>query len=362
MVSGRCGAVQRVQGSRGGFKSGLGRARAGPAASGCARTVVRCASGAGRLAGRSVAVTGATGFVGGAVVDGLLAEGAERVTVLPSGAQAASRASERWAGRPEVTVAGPGADGWAAGMDGCDGCVNLAGAPIAESRWSDSYKALIRSSRVEATRTVVGAMKAQKAPAGGGRKKPVLVSASALGAYGTSESATFDERSNFGEDFLAEVCRDWEAEAMKAEPEARVVVLRLGIVLEGEGGALGKMLPAFRFFLGGPLGDGKQWFTWIHRKDVVRLVVQALADDKYRGVYNATAPEPVRMGEVCDALGGILSRPNWAPVPPFVLTMLLGDGAKVVLEGQRVLPTRTHEAGFKFDFPDVKSALRDIVA
>jgi len=136
----------------------------------------------------------------------------------------------------------------------------------------------------------------------------------------------------------------------------------LGIVLEAAGGALGKMLPAFKFFMGGPLGDGRQWFTWIHRKDVVRLVVEALADDKYTGVYNATAPEPVRMSEVCDTLGGILSRPNWAPVPPFVLTMLLGDGAKVVLEGQRVLPTRTLEAGFKFDFPDVKSALRDIVA
>ncbi len=214
----------------------------------------------------------------------------------------------------------------------------------------------------------------------------MLVSASAVGAYGSSASARFDESSSMGSDYLSQVCRDWEAAAAPAtELGARLVVLRMGIVLDRGGGALAKMAPVFQMFAGGPLGDGRQWFSWIHRDDAgaratpappplsclanantytsyaVGIIMKALTDDALSGVYNATAPRPVRMNELCSSLGAVMGRPAWLPVPEFAIQALLGEGAKVVLEGQQVLPTRTLAAGYAYKYGDVTAALRQVV-
>ncbi len=243
---------------------------------------------------------------------------------------------------------------WQEKISGCDGVVNLAGEPIAENRWTPELKKTLLESRTLTTQNVVNAI-AQANP-----KPSVLVNASAIGFYGTSETASFDENSASGQDFLAEVCRAWEAEANKVkESGTRLVVLRIGIVLEN-GGALGKMLAPFKMFAGGPIGSGKQWFSWIHREDLVSLMIRALTSDM-EGVYNATAPNPVKMAELTNTLGQVMNRPSWLPVPGFALEAMLGDGAIVVLEGQQVLPKRTLESGFEYAYPTVKQALEAIL-
>ena len=158
------------------------------------------------------------------------------------------------------------------------------------------------------------------------------------------------------------VCQKWEAAAEPVKAQGtRLVVIRIGIVL-GMGGAIGKMLTPFRLYAGGPIGSGRQWFSWIHRDDLVRLFIKGLTDTSMAGVYNGTAPTPVRMSDPCNALGQVMNRPAWLPVPDFVIEALLGDGAKVVLEGQKVLPERTQATGFSFKYPKVEPALREIVS
>jgi hypothetical protein len=244
---------------------------------------------------------------------------------------------------------------WQQAIAGCDGVVNLAGAPIAESRWTPERKREILDSRQIGTRKIVEAI-AQANP-----KPTVLVSSSAIGYYGTSETATFDETSSSGNDFLAQVCQAWESEAEKVKASGtRLVILRTGIVL-GMGGAIAKMLPPFQMFAGGPIGSGRQWFSWIHRDDLVKLIIWALTQPNVAGTFNATAPNPVRMSEFCDTLGQVLNRPSWLPVPDFALEVLLGDAAKVVLEGQQVLPKQTLKSGFNYQFVTVKNALENIL-
>ncbi len=266
-------------------------------------------------------------------------------------------AAERAFPNLEIVAYTPTESGdWQKAIAGCDAVVNLAGEPIAESRWTPQQKQEIRNSRQLGTQKIVEAI-AQANP-----KPKVLVNASAIGYYGTSETATFDETSPPGNDFLAEVCQAWEAEAQKVkEAGVRLVILRLGIVL-GNGGALAKMIPPFQLFAGGPIGSGHQWFAWIHRDDLVNLIIEALTRQDIEGVLNATAPNPVRMSELCQKLGDVLHRPSWLPVPSFALEALLGEGAKVVLEGQQVLPKRTISYGFEYQYPTVKQALTEILA
>jgi uncharacterized protein len=245
---------------------------------------------------------------------------------------------------------------WQKSIAGCDAVVNLAGMPIAEERWTPARQQAILESRKLTTAKLVEAI------ANANPRPSVLVSGSAIGYYGTSETAEFEENSPTGDDFLAEVCQEWEAAAQPVKNlGTRLAILRLGIVL-GMGGALAKMLPAFRLFAGGPIGTGKQWFSWIHRDDVVNLILYAIENPQIEGVLNATAPNPVRMNELCETLGKILKRPSWLPVPSFALELLLGDGAKVVLEGQQVLPKRTLISGFQYQYPKLKSALEEILS
>ena len=297
-----------------------------------------------------VAITGATGFVGSRLVEQLQAQGHQPL-IFTRNREAALRKFPKL----EIVAYTPTESGdWQKAIAGCDAVVHLAGEPIAESRWTPQHKQEILNSRKLGTQKIVEAI-AQANP-----KPNVLVNASAIGYYGTSETATFDETSPPGHDFLAEVCQAWEAEAQKVkEAGVRLVILRFGIVL-GDGGALAKMIPPFQFFAGGPIGTGQQWFAWIHRDDLVNLIMEALNRSDMEGVFNATAPNPVRMSELSEKLGDVLHRPSWLPVPSFALEALLGEGAKVVLEGQQVLPKRTISYGFKYQYPLVKAALGEI--
>ncbi len=303
-----------------------------------------------------VAITGATGFVGSGLIAKLAAKG-EEIVVFTRDEKRASRIFPPSAyPKLELVSYNPTQSGeWQQKIAGCDAVVNLAGEPIAE-RWTPAVKERILSSRQLGTEKVVEAIVSAK------KKPQVLINASAIGYYGTSETATFDESSSPGNDFLAEVCQQWEAAAEKVKAaRVRLVVLRIGIVLGKDGGALAKMLPVFKLFAGGPLGDGKQWFSWIHRDDLVSLILTALEQKKLEGTFNATAPNPVRMNQLCQTIGKVMKRPSWLPVPGLALEMLLGDGAKVVLEGQQVLPKQTQAKGLEFQYPTIEAALKEIV-
>ncbi|MBW4637673.1 MAG: TIGR01777 family oxidoreductase [Gloeocapsa sp. UFS-A4-WI-NPMV-4B04] len=303
-----------------------------------------------------VAITGASGFVGSRLVEKLHTEGNQVVVLTRNLAAAQNVFPDSTFPNVEVIAYTPTQSGsWQQAIASCDGVVNLAGEPIADGRWTPERKQEILNSRKLGTQKIVEAI------ALANPKPKVLVNASAIGYYGTSETATFDEASKPGEDFLAQVCLDWEAEAQKVtQLGVRLVILRLGIVL-GMGGAIAKMITPFKLFAGGPIGSGRQWFSWIHREDLVNLIIQALTRSDIEGVLNATAPNPVRMTELADTMGQVMNRPSWLPVPALALEALLGDGAMVVLEGQQVLPKRTLASGFNYQYPTVKQALEEIL-
>lgn len=304
-----------------------------------------------------VAVTGATGFVGSHLVARLLEEGHE-VLVLTRSVDKARKvfAAPQFQSLTFVAYSPMDSGDWQGSLSGCDGVINLAGEPISE-RWSAERKTRILESRKQGTEKLVEAI-ANAEP-----KPAVLVSASAIGYYGTSETAEFFETSEPAEaDFLSQVCQAWEAAANRAKDAGvRVVIVRTGIVL-GDGGAIAKMITPFKLYAGGPIGNGRQWFSWIHIDDLVSLYLKALSDPAMQGVYNGTAPNPLRMKDLADTLGEVMNRPSWLPVPDFAIEALLGDGAVVVLKGQKVLPERTQAAGFTYRYDTPKAALKDVVA
>ncbi|HVN69767.1 MAG TPA: TIGR01777 family oxidoreductase [Candidatus Binatia bacterium] len=235
----------------------------------------------------------------------------------------------------------------------CDAVVNLAGEPIAQ-RWNAGVKRRIEESRVERPRRFLDAL-AQRT-----RRCTVYVSASAVGYYGTSESATFVEESPPGPDFLARVCAGWEREAYRAgELGMRVAIVRTGVALGRDGGALQKMLPPFRAGLGGVLGSGRQWLSWVHVADLGRIYLLAL--DRAEGPLNGVAPQPATNATFTRELATALNRPALLPVPAFALHALFGEGATVLLDGQRVLPRRTQELGYRFEFAELKDALANLL-
>ncbi len=299
-----------------------------------------------------IAIVGATGFVGSRLVEQLQTQG-HQVKILTRNPGAAT---SRF---PQAEVIGytPLQSGeWQKSLSGCDAVVNLAGEPIAEKRWTPAQKQTILDSRNLGTQKIVEAIDRADI------KPQVLINASAIGYYGTSETAKFDETSAAGKDFLAEVCTAWETAAQAVTASGtRLVILRMGIVLGENGGALGKMLAPFSAFVGGPIGSGKQWFSWIHRDDVVKLIIAAITDSQMQGVYNATAPNPVTMQDFAQTLGTVMSRPSWLPVPNFALEAMLGEGAIVVLQGQQVIPTHTLAQGFNFQYPQLQPALTAIL-
>lgn len=298
---------------------------------------------------------GCTGFVGRELVPQLLQAG-HRLTLV-SRRLARGYAAERADGRLTWLQFDPAvADSWRdstllTALEQADGVVNLAGEPIAEKRWTANHLKVLEDSRLETTRLLVDALKACATP------PSVLVNASAIGFYGTSRDQRFVETSAAGSDFLASLCSRWEAAAAAVPATTRQLTLRIGIVIAADGGALGKMLPVFRTGFGGPIGSGQQWMSWIHRSDLCALILRGLADDAWAGVVNAVAPQPVSMARFAQELGRCLGRPSLLPVPGPVLQVLLGDGAKVVLEGQQVASDRLEELGFSFRYPDLAAAL-----
>ena len=235
-----------------------------------------------------------------------------------------------------------------------DGIINLIGEPIADKRWTGSQKREIETSRINTTRYLMKNLKSLKI------NPKFIINASAIGYYGTSLNKEFTEDSKNGEDFLAKLCNDWEQEALRKPFFTRLVIFRIGIVLGKNGGALGKMLPIFKLGLGGPIGNGNQWMSWIHRDDLCELIINAIKDKKYTGIFNAVAPEPVKMKEFSSNLAISLKRPNLLPVPGATLRLILGDGAKLVLEGQKVISLRLKNNFYEFKYPTLQSALSSL--
>ncbi len=299
-----------------------------------------------------IAIAGATGFVGTRLVERLQTQGHEILILTRNPQQAGTRFPQA-----QVVSYNPLKSGvWQESISGCNAVINLAGEPIAEKRWTSEQKRTILDSRQIGTQKIVEAISSASV------KPQVLINASAIGYYGTSETSKFTETSPAGNDFLAEVCTKWETAAQAVTASGtRLVILRLGIVLGEDGGVLGKMLAPFSAFVGGPIGSGKQWFSWIYRDDLVKMIIAAIEDPQMQGVYNATAPNPVTMADFAATLGTVMNRPSWLPVPNFALEALLGEGAIVVLQGQQVVPTNALARGFEFQYPTLKPALAAIL-
>lgn len=277
----------------------------------------------------NVGITGATGFVGTALSDELRKAGHQVRKISLRGTLAATA------------------------LEGCDAVVNLAGEPIAQ-RWTEEAKNKIRNSRIDGTRTLVNAMRTHR--------PQVLVSGSAVGYYGSRGDTLLKEAEPAASDFLGEVAAAWEREAVEAESlGVRVARIRLGMVLGPNGGALKKMLPPFKLGLGGPIAGGKQWMSWIHRADVIALILFLLRESTVRGVFNACSPHPVTNAEFTKALGEAVHRPVFVPVPEFAVKLLFGEMSRIVLDSQRAVPDAAMRAGFTFRYPDVYGALADVV-
>lgn len=307
---------------------------------------------------QNVAITGATGMIGTALTAALRAEG-RSVTALTRDESLARRVLPG-AGSPDLRVVAyesRGGDALRAGVTGCDAVVHLAGEPIV-GRWTPETRRAIGESRADGTRRLVAAIAA--APV----RPRVLVSASAARFYGVSDTAIFDENSPPGPawDFLATVCQAWEREALAAEAlGVRVVILRFGVVL-GLTRRMREVLPSVRRFIGGRVGSGKQWLSWLHLSDAVALIERALDDETMRGAYNATAPTPVPMAQFTAALGRAAGGLIPIPVPAGIIQRYMGDGATVILDGQRALPKRLIAAGHQFLEPEITRAAAKVLA
>lgn len=298
-----------------------------------------------------IIVAGSSGFVGTALINSLRAEGHEIGRLVRSSSASVADGSKliRWE-PPTGSID-------LAAIEGPDAVVNLAGTSIAGARWTRERKRILRESRVDATRHLVAGLTQLK------NKPPVIVSASAIGYYAERGDEILTESSSAGNDFLAQLCRDWEAESAKAEREGiRPVMLRFGIVLAAHGGALAKMLPPFRMGVGGRLGDGRQWMSWIALEDVVALIRYAIENQSLRGPVNAVAPNPVTNAEFTSVLASVLHRPALFPVPRFALRVMLGEMADALLASQRVMPAALDAASFQFRRPELKPALKAILA
>lgn len=300
---------------------------------------------------RRTIITGGTGLIGRALAVDLLAAGDE-VVVLTRNPEAARLPQ----GIEVVRWDGATADGWGDLANGAYAVVNLAGENVGARRWSAARKQAILTSRVQAGAAVLAAIERA-------RDRPkVLVQSSAVGYYGNSGERAVTEDSPAGEDFLAEVCKQWEASTAAVEAlGVRRVVIRTGVVLSAAGGALAKMLPLFRLGLAGPLGSGRQYFPWIHIEDEVRAIRFLIETERARGVFNLCSFDPLKNRAFTRALGRVLARPTLLPAPAFALRLALGEMSDMLLGGQRAVPRRLLELGFRFRFPEAEAALRQLL-
>ncbi len=286
-----------------------------------------------------VGIIGASGFLGNAISAGLNREG---FTVIPF-SRSQKEGWRVWNESPDLS--------------GLDAIINLAGQPI-DTRWSDDYKKVLVSSRVDQTQQLVNALEKMKPE----NRPSTLINTSGVALYGSHESHIFDESSAAVPSFLGDLCLDWEAEAKKAEALGiRVVFPRLGLVFGKEGSAWKRMLSVFKLGLGGPLGSGQQWMPWVHLEDVVGLYIHAIKTSEVQGPMNAVAPEPCRNITLTKALGQLLKRPTVLPAPTWALRIVLGEFAEVVLGSQNIAPKKATESGYAFKYPAIKEALADLI-
>lgn len=298
-------------------------------------------------------ISGATGFIGSHLVGKLLKDGHETVVLSRNPKKAR-----------ESLPAGVPAHYWnpldeeppKEAFDGVETVIHLAGENVAARRWSQRQKERILTSRVRGTEHLVAKI------AGLAQKPKTLINASAIGIYADRGDEELTEESETPEaDFLSRVCREWEAASQKIDPVVRAVTIRIGIVLGKDGGALKKMLLPFKLGLGGQLGDGKHWMSWIHVDDLARLIIFCAENKSIKGVVHGTAPQPVRNKEFTKTLGKVLKRPAILPVPGFILKILFGEMATVLLSSAKCLPTKATGMGFSYLFPNLEDALRDLV-
>ena len=299
-----------------------------------------------------VLITGGAGFIGRELAASLAGDGHNAVLLSRSAAQVtglpAGVCAERWDGRT--------AEGWSSLADGADAIVNLAGENIGVGRWTTERKERIRHSRLNAGRAVVETVTRVT------RKPRVVIQASAVGYYGPHGPEQIPEETPAGQDFLAQVCQDWEASTVPVEAlGVRRAVIRTGVALSKRGGALPRMMLPFRFFVGGRLGNGRQWVPWIHMRDEVRAIRFLIENESSSGAFNLTAPHPVTNAEFAHTLGRQFGRPSFMPAPAFALRTLFGEMATILLDGQRAVSQRLVQVGFDFEFPEVGPALRDLL-
>lgn len=298
-----------------------------------------------------IMITGGTGFVGTQLTSRLVQDG-HFVTVLTrslKGAKGSSSGISYLEGDP--TRKGP----WQEMIKDHDVVINLAGASIF-AKWTEEHKKAIRESRILTTQNIVEGIPSRRDP------PFIFFSTSAVGYYGFCGDEELTEESPPGNDFLAQIAVEWEREALKARDKgAGVVITRFGIVLGEKGGALGQMIPFFKKYIGGPIGSGKQWFSWVHIKDLAEAFTFLLKHPEISGPVNVCSPNPVRNKELAKALGKALRKPSFMPAPGFMVKLVLGEFGSVILEGQRVIPKRLLESGFIFQYPDIDKALQHIV-
>lgn len=300
----------------------------------------------------NVLIFGGTGFVGRNLIDELLSNGYQVFVATRNRQKIVNDLVGRvkiieWNNHSPLSSI--------SGLQDIDVVINLAGESIGNRRWTNSVKQEILTSRIRTTSAIVSAINDRTF------QPSVLINASAVGYYGPRQDEEITEIEEAGQDFLSQVCRDWENEAYKAQSDlTRVATIRIGVVL-GREGALNRMKIPFKFYIGGPLGTGNQWLSWINIKDLTSMVRFVIENQELTGPINATAPDSVTMREFSHVLGEVMNRPSWLPVPTWILKIALGQMAEMLVNGQRVVPNKVIDAGFKFRFSKLKSALENVL-